>query len=395
MRIGHLLILSLFFWQCQKNETSPHTHTLNDSIESIAKHFVKDKRTARFEVQATAANGQYILSGETTTAAAKDSLINLLQQAAIPFIDSINVWPLASLGQNTFALAKHSVINLRSKAGHSQELATQVLLGTPLKLLKKEKEWYFVQCPDEYLAWVHEGELHTLSPTQLKTWNRSERLIFIADYGHSFFDQTQNNICSDLVNGDILQLIEQKGKWTKVAYPDGRMAFVNSELLMPLATYLNENTLSFERTLTIAKQQIGKPYLWGGTSPKGMDCSGFTKTVYRQQGLIIPRDASQQIQAGQIVTYNEQLEGLIAGDFLFFGRYRDDGSEKITHVGIYLGDGQFIHSGSDNGANAIQNLLAHKENYVEHRRKSLLQARRMTPQSDHIMAIKAHPWYWE
>ena len=125
-----------------------------------------------------------------------------------------------------------------------------------------------------------------------------------------------------------------------------------------------------------------------------MDCSGFTKTVYWQQGLIIPRDASQQVHAGENVTYDDDLAGLQAGDFLFFGRYREDGSEKVTHVGIYLGDGAFIHSGSDNGANQIQQLLPGRPDYAAHRRESLLRARRLQLGSPGVQPVAEHPWYW-
>ena len=125
-----------------------------------------------------------------------------------------------------------------------------------------------------------------------------------------------------------------------------------------------------------------------------MDCSGFTKTVYWQQGLIIPRDASQQVHAGTDVTYDEELNGLEAGDFLFFGRFREDGSEKITHVGIYLGDGSFIHSGSDNGANRVQQLIPWRPDYAAHRRESLMRARRMSVGATGVQEVAEHPWYW-
>ena len=177
-------------------------------------------------------------------------------------------------------------------------------------------------------------------------------------------------------------------------YPDNRHGFIPTADLIPFEDWLAQQQPSLELTQAVAFQQIGKPYFWGGTSPKAMDCSGFTKTVYWQQGLIIPRDASQQVHAGVDVEYDEDLNGLEAGDFLFFGRYREDGSEKITHVGIYLGEGNFIHSGSDNGANKVQQLLPDQPDYVEHRRKSLMRARRLQVGSKGVRTVAEHPWYW-
>ena len=83
------------------------------------------------------------------------------------------------------------------------------------------------------------------------------------------------------------------------------------------------------------------------TSSKGMDCSGFTKTVYFMNGLIIPRDASQQIQAGRDVDPELNFSDLLKGDLMFFGRKATDSSgQKVTHVAIWLGNdkGEFIHS---------------------------------------------------
>ena len=98
-----------------------------------------------------------------------------------------------------------------------------------------------------------------------------------------------------------------------------------------------------------ARDFLGSPYLWGGTSTKGMDCSGFTKTVYLLNGFIIPRDASQQIHAGEVVDEHLNFEGLEKGDLMFFGtKATDNNEQRVTHVGIWLGNGkgEFIHSAS-------------------------------------------------
>jgi len=95
---------------------------------------------------------------------------------------------------------------------------------------------------------------------------------------------------------------------------------------------------------------LGVPYLWGGTSTKGNDCSGFTKIVYLMNGYIIPRDASQQVNAGKIVDENLKFEGLEKGDLMFFGTPATDNKKmRVTHVGIWLGNnkGEFIHSSSN------------------------------------------------
>ena len=84
----------------------------------------------------------------------------------------------------------------------------------------------------------------------------------------------------------------------------------------------------------------GFPYIWAGMSPKGTDCSGFVRTVLFMHDIIIPRDASQQAPKGERIYGTEDL---LPGDLVFFGR-KDTAAPRVSHVGIYLGEGRFIHS---------------------------------------------------
>lgn len=389
-----VLVLAAMVFSCEPR-TEAWLPALDDLTQSIQSHFVPDRRLARLEVEGSIReDGKVYLKGETTLRAAKDSLLRALAAVGYELVDSIKVLPAAELGERTYALTRHSVANLRSERGHSQELATQVLLGTPLRVLKQEEEWYFVQCPDGYLAWLHGGELVRMTAAELTEWKAADRVIVTGEFGFSYQRaELASPRIGDLVKGGILVRLGTEGEFTEVLYPDGRRAFVATVMLESFADWLKNRDLAFAETKEIALEQLGKPYLWGGTSPKGMDCSGFTKTVYWQQGLIIPRDASQQVGAGEPVKYDEKLRGLRPGDFLFFGRFREDGAEKITHVGIYLGYGAFIHSGSDNGANQIQQLFPDRSGYAEHRRQSLMSARRLGVKTPGVQRVAEHPWY--
>jgi SH3-like domain-containing protein len=375
---------------------APAPGPAEELLQELQAHFVPDRRVARLDVELVPRpDGHLLLRGETTLPAAKDSLLRRLRAADYDLIDSISVLPQLSLGDKTWGLTRVSVANLRSAPGHSQELATQALLGTPVRILKQQAEWYQVQTPDGYLAWLNRGELVRLTPAELARWQGAARVVYTPVYGHAYqAAQLTARPYSDLVAGSILEKIGTNGSWTKLRYPDGNYAFVPTADLMPWEEWIQRpGPRVTARVIARAPTLLGVPYLWGGTSPKAMDCSGFTKTLYWQQGLIIPRDASQQVLAGVAVTYDEELNGLQAGDFLFFGRYRDDGSPKVTHVGIYLGEGAFIHSGADNGAIRIQNLRADQPDYAAHRRESLLSARRLQAGSPGVQRIDQHPAY--
>ena len=131
-----------------------------------------------------------------------------------------------------------------------------------------------------------------------------------------------------------------------------------------------------ENIEVIAKKMNGFPYLWGGTSTKGMDCSGFTKMVYLMNGYIIPRDASQQINAGKTIDYHLKFDGLKKGDLLFFGKKATaDSKQRVTHVGIWLGNKkmEFIHS---SGNVHISSMHPEQPNYDDFNRNRYIGSKR-------------------
>src|SRR5690606_29592237 len=163
----------------------------------------------------------------------------------------------------------------------------------------------------------------------------------------------------------------QTGNFYHVQYPDGRLAYINKELARPFDEWLGTRDVTSENVLGIAKSMMGVPYLWGGTSVKGVDCSGFTKTAYFMNGLVIPRDASQQVLVGEPIDIlsageldtDKALRNLRPADLLFFasGKGRSPDA-RITHVALYLGNGEFIHSA---GTVRINSMLPGAPNYSD------------------------------
>jgi cell wall-associated NlpC family hydrolase len=125
------------------------------------------------------------------------------------------------------------------------------------------------------------------------------------------------------------------------------MAKVHDHEAAKLEDWAQSQQISDSTLIAQAHKLMGVPYLWGGTSSKGVDCSGFTKTVYLMHGLILPRDASQQVHKGKLVDDKKDFSHLEVGDLLFFGRHLDDGTERVVHVGMWIGDNKFIHASGD------------------------------------------------
>ena len=149
--------------------------------------------------------------------------------------------------------------------------------------------------------------------------------------------------------------------FAEVILPDGKTGYVPQKDIMDYGKWKAECSPTAENITAEAMKFIGVPYLWGGASPNGVDCSGLVRHVFRMNGILLPRNASQQALCGSAVDIPDLypsrekkkkknsaarlFESLQPGDLLFFGTHGQDGAgDSISHVGIYLGDGRMIHS---------------------------------------------------
>lgn len=340
------IIISIIITSCAKNDKK--IEKLAGINDSIKQQFAPDKRVAIYDIKIEPFENKILIKGESDQPEALQQLKEKLSQESLEIIDSTTLLPDNAVGELKYAVVNNSVANIRSNPKHSAELGTQALLGTNLKVLKNEGDFYRVQTPDAYISWVDHGGVTLMNTDEYSNWNASEKVIYTQTFGYVY--ATENDmaaIVSDIVLGAQLKLMEQGKDFYKVAYPDNRIGFIKKEEGEIYSQWLHNVQASGELIESYAKQFLGSPYLWGGTSTKGMDCSGFTKTVYLMNGYIISRDASQQIWAGEIVDTELKFEGLEKGDLLFFGsKAIADKKQRVTHVGIWLGNdkGEFIHS---------------------------------------------------
>ena len=342
-------VFSLFV-ACEENEAAVDEPNEADAVISeVRKEYAPDKRVALLNVETVEKDGGYVLKGQSNLPEAVDELKKRLQAEKIKFTDSIELLPAKELEGKTFALVKNSVANLRSNPGHSAELATQATLGTPLNVFDKEDNWYLVQTPDKYLAWVDSGGITLFTQEELDAWRGLEKVIFTEPFGQTYSEANKDSqTVSDVVAGNIFELKGSKNAFFEVQYPDGRVAYLPKEQAMPYKEWVESLKQSEEDLVATSKKLMGAPYLWGGTSAKGVDCSGFTKTVYFLNGTVLPRDASQQVHTGKLIDSVRNFETNRPGDLLFFGRKATDSTkERVIHVGMWIGDNKFIHSMGD------------------------------------------------
>ena len=351
----------------------------DNTLEGIRDHFCPDKRIAVFSISAGMSEGSLVLRGETDNPAARDSLLVAARLTGTPVIDSIMVLPHPALGDSTYGIVVLSVGNVRSRPGHSEELATQVTMGLVIRLLKRGRGYYYVQSHDEYLGWLEPDAFQRTTKEGTEAWARARKVVVTEyfDVIRSTPDRSSLPV-SDVVIGNILRAGESSGDWQQVFLADGRSGYLPAAAVLDYDAWSKTRNLTGENIEATAAMFLGVPYLWGGTSSKGMDCSGYTKTVFRLNGLELNRDASQQVLMGRDVDPGPDFENLVKGDLLFFGRPAADGqNERIVHVAIYLENRDFIHS---SGRVRFGSLDPASPNFDDYNLKRFVRARRVIPE---------------
>jgi Cell wall-associated hydrolases (invasion-associated proteins) len=348
---------------------------LSDSIKQI---YAPDKRVALFDVDYTVGGQNVMVRGVTTVAEAKKALIAGLTKANYKIVDCLQVLPDSEgLKGKTYGIVNLSVCNIRVDADFSAEMTTQALLGMPVRILQR-KGWYRIQTPDNYIAWVYSTAVYPVTEQELHAWNVAEKVVVTSHYGFVYSRPDQNSQpVSDVVSGNRLKINGEQGNFYKVSYPDGRTGYIAKSISMPEKEWRAGLKQDAASIISTAHTLFGVPYLWAGTSSKGVDCSGFMRTVLFLHDIIIPRDASQQAYVGSHIDIAPDFSNLKPGDLIFFGRKATASQkERVVHVGMYIGNKRFIHS---QGSVHVSSFNPSDELYDEYNLGRLLFAVRFLP----------------
>jgi NlpC/P60 family protein/dipeptidyl peptidase-like protein len=238
-----------------------------------------DPKVIVFDVKAEDVNGTITLRGEVLIPNHRRGVEKTLNTLGFDKIENnIKVLPDPELGEKGFAIADVPLLGMKRSPRKRSEQLNQLSEGAALRLLKSDKtgDYFLVQSSDAYIGWVDAKDIRRMN---LRRWSK-------------------------------IREIKKSDKASR------------------------------KKILKITKAIMGIPYVWGGTSVKGMDCSGLTQYLYQENGINIPRDADEQSNVGELIAFRGYMDNLRAGDLLFY----TGGTGRISHVAISLGGSDYIQS---------------------------------------------------
>lgn len=288
--------------------------------------------------------------------------------------------------EKRMAVVEFSTNYMRLQPDYESPLETQELMGTVVEIVGEQGYWREIVSPQPYKAWCTDQGLVEMTAEELEAYAEAPKVMFTELYGHVYMEPSYKatTLC-DLVGGDLLRLaqyakagarkVRLKGRWTEVMLPSGRTGYVPTaelklhdgfaSIAMGEGSAESIGPATTEAIIAEAEKLIGVPYLWGGMSAKGVDCSGLVRISHIMNGILLPRNASQQIKCGDRVPMTVdprfwddrsdtdalrkemlvRVQDLQRGDLVFFGTpATDEKPMRVTHVGIYLGENRIIHS---------------------------------------------------
>lgn len=290
--------------------------------------------------------------------------------------------PTPSEKENKFLISK-PVLNLHKECSKDTPFVSQGVYGHSARLVKEIADgWAMIETEDGYQGYALVEGLVPDDPR----WRTSKRLARVSSIAGMVYPiaDTEKPAFMHLPFGSRVELLgdldSNDARWLEVQLVDGRRAWMQrGDLEKP-------KTKTLEEMILLSYKFSERPYVWGGSSSEGFDCSGYVQTLCKQIGVLLPRDSRPQAASEKVIPIDVPEQ---PGDLVFFG------GTRITHVGLYLGDGKFIHFGvGDNMPKvAISVIGGSGYNLLAARRiKEIAYRATISPITDEIKAKMTYSW---
>ena len=223
------------------------------------------------------------------------------------------------------------VVNMYSKPTEDADVVSQAIYGVNVGVLEQREGWARIRTPDDYTGWAPLASLKIGAPYAAE--GRVAQVISMFAHIYREGSVTRHAPLLTVPFETKLEITADgaENRWLQVRLVDGSTGWVQTGDVA-----FDRKPISTAEMLALSKKFLGLPYTWGGTSSYGYDCSGFMQMLERQRGVLMPRDAQPQADWSGVAPVSR--ENLEPGDLLYFGT----SEKRITHTGMYLGEGKFI-----------------------------------------------------
>lgn len=341
---------------------------LLDLLREVRAEFAPDPRLAVFEVEVEADGEDLVLLGATSEPAAADAL----HQGVATLSDGRRVrdevvrLPEAEGGEAVHGVVTAAVAPMLAGPAINDTMVSQTVLGHHVTVLRRLGRWLQCRTPDGYIGWVHVGYVALMHETDALTWQVGTR-------GEAWISLGAELRGDD---GEVLARLPWGARVVReeehvVRLPDGRRGRPVGEMVSAALRPLHY-PLEGEAVVRSSARWLGVPYLWGGVTHGGVDCSGLVQALFRVHGYILPRDSDQQSRTGKEVDPGEDFSKLLPGDLVFFA----EEPGRCTHVVLSAGGSRIVHASLGNGGVARNDLVG-TLNYERELRRIYLCARRV------------------